>query len=110
MLAPIFTSNNCILLNLLNTNTIGAVCRERAAMFILDSKSEDSNIKIKDIDHICYPSQSDIIEKINHFLFINNLSLSEIDSLMLCINVYIITYSFYPTVTHLFFPITLIFS
>ena len=71
---------------LLQSNTKGTVCGEGAAMFVLGSSSENALSEIKDIDHICYPSESEIVEKIKHLLSRNNLAESDIDALVLGLN------------------------
>ncbi|MFC2101012.1 beta-ketoacyl synthase chain length factor [Bacteroidota bacterium] len=96
--------------SLLHSNTIGTVCGEGSAMFILDSESSGSKVEIKDIDQICFPSQSDISDKIKIFLKRNNLSVSDIDALMLGLNGDSRTDDYYHHIVKELFPATGIFS
>ncbi|MEN8119819.1 MAG: beta-ketoacyl synthase chain length factor [Bacteroidota bacterium] len=95
---------------LLHSNTKGTVCGEGSAMFIVGSEPGSSKVRINDIDQISYPSQSDVVEKIKYFLNRNNLSLSDIDALVLGLNGDSETDGFYHHVIKELFPKTGIFS
>lgn len=95
---------------LLDSKTPGTVCGEGAAMFILGSEPEGSEVKISDIDQICFADQSGIVEKIEHFLDKNSLLLSDIDALVLGLNGDVRTDTFYHHVISKLFPDTGIFS
>lgn len=73
-------------LTLLISNTKGTICGEGAAMFVLESSPENALCKIKDVDQICFPEESDILEKIMHLLERNSLKSSDIQSVMLGLN------------------------
>lgn len=73
-------------LTLLNSDTKGNVCGEGASMFILESSPENALCEIKDIDQICFPDESEVVEKIIHILERNSLRPSDIHALMLGYN------------------------
>ena len=72
--------------SLLNSNTKGTVCGEGSTMFVLESSPSNSFVEIKDVDQICYPTETEIIEKAKHFLGRNNLSETDIDAIVLGLN------------------------
>lgn len=73
-------------LTLLNSNTKGTICGEGASMFIIESSPSNALCEIKDVDQICFPEESDIVEKIMHLLERNSLMTSDIHALMLGYN------------------------
>ena len=85
-LAELFKEKEVDSKSLLNSNTKGTVCGEGSAMFVLESSPAIFFAEIKDIDQICFPTESEIIEKTKHFLNRNNLLESDIDVLVLGLN------------------------
>ncbi|MFH0865717.1 MAG: beta-ketoacyl synthase chain length factor [Bacteroidota bacterium] len=73
-------------LSLLNSNTRGTICGEGASMFIIESSPVNALCEIKDVDQVCFPDETDVIEKIRHLLERNNLKTSDVHALMLGLN------------------------
>lgn len=96
---------------LLHSNSKGTVCGEGSVMLILDNKqSESSNVKIVDVDQISFPTKEDILNKIKHFLEKNNLTLLDIDSLVLGLSGDSRTDIYYHHIIENLFPETGIYS
>ena len=96
---------------LLYSNTIGTVCGEGSAMFILDAlPGQFSSVKIVDVDQISFPTKEDVKDKIEFFIDRNNIPISDIDALVLGLNGDIITDEYYHYVMSEMFPDTGVFS
>lgn len=69
---------------LLTSITKGTVCGEGAAMFVVEAtKSDDSSIQIQDAGQISYANEQGLLEYLNVFLERNQLSLTDIDAVLL---------------------------
>ncbi len=86
LLAGLIKEEEVDLKSLINSNTKGTVYGEGSAMFILESTKENSIAEIKDIEQICFPTESEIVEKAKSFLNKNKILDSEIDALVLGLN------------------------
>ncbi len=70
----------------LDSNTAGAFCGEGASFFVLASGPKGSLCRIKDLDQITYPKESDIEQLVSNLLSRNGLTPAEIDSVVLGYN------------------------
>ena len=69
--------------HLIGCGTPGAVNGEGAAMFIVSADDEDAIAEVVDAEMSSYPTHQDISEKVQLLLKRNNLSVGEIDAIML---------------------------
>lgn len=67
---------------LLSSTTTGTVMGEGAFMFVVENSNDNALAEIVDIDQITYPSKEDLLEKLGAFLNRNQLSISDIDTLI----------------------------
>ncbi|MCF2496828.1 beta-ketoacyl synthase chain length factor [Dyadobacter chenhuakuii] len=73
--------------DLLTADSPGSVNGEGATMFVVESsRSEGTLARIMDVDQINNPKNSDLEEKLDHFLERNGLARHDIDTLMLGIS------------------------
>ncbi|MBL4594062.1 MAG: beta-ketoacyl synthase chain length factor [Flavobacteriales bacterium] len=68
---------------LFNSNSKGSICGEGAAMFVVSNKKENALCKLVDVHQFTYPKSENIEERVSQFLEKNNMSLQDIDSLVL---------------------------
>lgn len=71
---------------LLTSSTEGTVCGEGAAMFIVEKEASDFYAQILDAEQVSYPEKTDINPHIQLLMERNNLSSSDIDTLILGYN------------------------
>lgn len=69
--------------DLLNSATDGSVCGEGASMFILASSPEDAYAEICGVEQLTYPSEHELSERIASLLAKNELSVDDVDALVL---------------------------
>lgn len=67
---------------LFESNSVGSVYGEGAAYFIITDTPTEAAIKIIDVDQITYPDQQDIDDLIIRFLDRNNLTITDIDAVV----------------------------
>jgi len=71
---------------LLNSTTKGTVCGEGASLFVLEKSPTDYYAKIEDVGQITYPTQAELDNCLKDLLDRNQLSISDIDSVILGYN------------------------
>jgi hypothetical protein len=71
---------------LINSITIGTVCGEGSAMFVVESRSDNYFAQIADVEQISYPNEADIKNCLNNLLERNRLKYTDIDGIMLGYN------------------------
>lgn len=89
---------------LLASSTQGTVCGEGACMFVLSNNPSNALAKIVDVNQWTYPSLDEIGTGINKMIEKNNLSLGEIDTVILGYNGDIDHNSWYDHVGNDLFP------
>ena len=84
LLAGSFKEEEVMSSNLLTSNTAGTVCGEGAAMFVISSELvKDAFAEIVDTEQVSYPDKETLFEKLNCFLVRNEMTPSQIDTLVL---------------------------
>ena len=71
---------------LLNSNTDGTVNGEGCAMFIVDNDKHGALAELVDVDQITYPTKQELEGKLFSFLMSSNLTVDDIDALVLGYN------------------------
>ncbi len=78
-----FKAEEILSSELLGSNTEGSVCGEGANMFVVSTNKENAICELVDVHQFTYPTSCNIEERATQFLEKNDISLNDLDSLML---------------------------
>lgn len=90
--------------DLLSSTTKGTVCGEGACMFVLSDTSNGALARIVDVHQWTYPNLSDITNGIDSLLIKNNLTIEDIDTVVLGYNGDVDHNNWYDHVGNTIFP------
>ncbi len=68
---------------LLTSHSEGSVCGEGASMFIVSNSDQDAFAEICDVEQLTYPTEVQLTDRIHAMLAKNNLTIRDIDTLVL---------------------------
>ncbi len=76
----------CSLESLYNSNSTGSIVGEGASMFILENNPKDALARVVDVTQMISNNEEDVTNLLNRFLLNNDLTASDIDTIMIGLN------------------------